>query len=218
MSDITKPAGDHVAAAGMKRRTILAGAAWSVPVIAVATSAPAFAATETCPNLSQPSSWTVSNNGYVDEQGYFDTIDGRKVFVSNGNNTSNSSQQAVARVYLTASMPVEAGKTYTFTWDAYGNYGNFDKATSQVQYSHLSVDGSQISDDYSTRADFYGNNQLNIQQQSDDTRPWKSYSSVYKATETKTVQVQWEFILPYPDKQQTSSDDIYTSLPAIACS
>ncbi|MEX0153000.1 hypothetical protein [Microbacterium sp. LMI1-1-1.1] len=44
MRDTTAPVGDDVAA-GMKRRTILAGAAWSVPVIAVATASPAFAAT-----------------------------------------------------------------------------------------------------------------------------------------------------------------------------
>ncbi|MFZ8755911.1 hypothetical protein ACO03V_00665 [Microbacterium sp. HMH0099] len=201
------------------RRAVLVGAAWSVPVIVAATSSPALAATgSACPNLSQPSSWTVSNNGHVDQEGYFDTIDGRKVFVSNGNNTSNDSQQEFGRVYITASMTVEAGKTYTFDWDAYGNYGNFDKNTSQVQYSRLYVDGSQISDDYSTRADYYGNNQLNIQQKSGDTRPWKSYSSVYKATETKTVQVQWEFVMPYNGKSSTASDDIYTSLPAIACS
>ncbi|MFF0909477.1 hypothetical protein ACFWZW_02170 [Microbacterium enclense] len=46
MRETTTPVGDDVAA-GMKRRTILAGAAWSVPAIAVATASPAFAATTT---------------------------------------------------------------------------------------------------------------------------------------------------------------------------
>ncbi|MBM3715204.1 MAG: hypothetical protein FJW64_05600 [Actinobacteria bacterium] len=217
MRDTTAPVGDDVAA-GMKRRTILAGAAWSVPVIAVATASPAFAATTTCPTINTDSSWTRSHKGDTGD-GAFDTIDGRRVFSVTTDNTApvNSGQHAYA--WMTTNIQVEAGKTYTFTYDLEGNYGNYSKTTSSPADASWYIDDSRVSSNYGTQPSRTGaDTQIPIQERRSDSRPWKTYTFSYKATETKTVALKWMVDLSDRSGSEVGTDDVHVSLPTVSCS
>lgn len=216
MRDTTTPVSDDVAA-GMKRRTILAGAAWSVPVIAVATASPAFAATSTCPHVSSYSDWTRGNNGYTDS-GYFIDRDGRKTYVVSDNNNSGKNSGLVARAWMEATVQVTAGQTLNLSYEAFGNYSSYTKAGSAPAVAVWSVDGSAITENYGTQTDRYGNIQLPIKESADSSNPWKSYSASYKANETKSVTIRWEVSLYPQGSSDSGNDDISVTLPTISCS
>ncbi|PPH73264.1 hypothetical protein [Rathayibacter rathayi] len=216
-SDWTVPSAD-----GVHRRTIVKGAAWTVPVVAVSIATPAAAASNTtCPVIA-PSDWTKTANDYANASQAEIAAAGTKpqAFKVQSENTAANGSGLYGQLYYTANIKVQKGKTYTFSYSAYGNYGDHNKSTSRVMYSQLNVNGGQIGTILSTRVSEFGNSQLPIQEKSTDTLPWQDYTATYTATEDGTIPVQFQFSIPDKAKNgsQTSSDDIYITLPTITCS
>lgn len=214
-SDWTVPTAD-----GVHRRTIVKGAAWSVPVVAVAIGTPAAAASNfTCPVLTA-ADYTKESNGYAYADSATIGVQGTKpqAFRVNSDNSSAAGSGAEGVIAFTAQMKVVKGKTYTFSYSAYGNYGNFTKEGSRSQYFRLKVDGAKISPNYGTRTSEFGDTQLPIQEKSTDTLPWKDYTVSYTATADGTVPVRFEFVLPSKLTGQSANDDVFVTLPTIACS
>ncbi|PPG93155.1 hypothetical protein [Rathayibacter rathayi] len=170
--------------------------------------------------MLKPSDWTKTQNSYVSATGAeIGPIGGKdQAFQVQSENTAANGSGLYGQLYYTAKMDVVKGTTYTFSYSAFGNYGSYDKPNSRVMYVDLSANGTGIGSTYSTRTSDFGNTQLPIQAKSTDTAPWADYTASYTATETKTIDVVFAFHIPDKVGSQTSSDDIYITLPTIACS
>ncbi|MGC0371050.1 hypothetical protein [Microbacterium sp. SLBN-111] len=103
---------------GLTRRTIVKGAAWSVPAVAVAIAAPTASAsdTSTCPSLPVPGAWVTSTSGT-----------GNSAFAGWNNTTRtedgftfirDSDSSSTPYVYtISTFVDLEAGRSYLFRLD-----------------------------------------------------------------------------------------------------
>lgn len=131
------------------RRTVVRGAAWSVPVVAIAAQAPAFAAS-VCGQVpyTQPGWVFVSpasgavrpntgGNGLV-------TTGGIERYRSELDNNSSASESVATNnmtVTATRTLTLVAGRVYTFSFSILSNYGNNNSAISQNQYLQIQLGG-----------------------------------------------------------------------------
>ncbi|RYB93777.1 hypothetical protein EUA93_05020 [Nocardioides oleivorans] len=138
------------------RRTLTRSAAWTVPVVAVATAAPAFAASPcNCPEFyfqGFPASGTLGN-GWTLTSSTASPGGGTDRF-ENGSFITVADPPALGTLAVTAarSICVTSGRTYRFTysWTAY--LSNPRPQTSVLQVNGVTVNGSTIDTSTSTTA------------------------------------------------------------------
>lgn len=109
---------------GTTRRSVVRGAAWSVPVVAAAAAAPAFAASPIpCPVVPPGSTWNVTTSGTLgrDTTGGY-TWDGASWSVYR----DNGSTSATLTFTTTPQAPVAVvpGATYQVSFSFFWGYGN----------------------------------------------------------------------------------------------
>lgn len=115
---------------GVNRRTMVRGAAWTVPVIAVAVNAPAFAVSPIpCPSMPVGTTWnTTVPNGTL-----ADSSTGNYGWTSNNrfnNYVDNGSTSQPVTIESTTTIPVVPGATYSISFGFFWGYGDGDQAAS----------------------------------------------------------------------------------------
>ncbi|GAB3293263.1 hypothetical protein [Pseudoclavibacter terrae] len=189
----------------------MSGAAWTVPVIAVAATAPFAAASPSpCPVLSLDG-WTRTSSGTLGPGNLSvnTAAFGRTGVLYNITEGQATGTQAIT---LTQNIGVRAGTTYTFAFAAAGNYGNNNAAVSASAYTELRV-GDVTGNTLSTRVALYGNVQVPI---TPAANGWLDQTLTYTAASTGTLPVSFTWFLP-PKGDQQSQDDIAVTVPSIAC-
>lgn len=129
---------------GTTRRSVVRGAAWSVPVVAAATAAPAFAASPIpCPIVPPGSQWsaTTVDSGTISAKNddYAWGTDGKwTIYRDNGSSTTS-----VVFSSTSPSFAVRPGSTLTGTYSFFWGYGNgSSNASAQGTFEILFVTAS----------------------------------------------------------------------------
>jgi len=199
------------------RRTIVLGAAWSVPAVTVCTTLPAFAASGPCPSIAQTdwSAWVNTGQGLTSGSlnGWTGTTThyGVAGFWSVANNAEAKDTWTDADLaYVTTEVivPVAAGVTYTFAFDAGSGWGN-NRHDADTRYQTVDVLVNGVSKWTGTTAD--GGNLL-----PSNGVQHLSFSYTAAAGETSIV-LTYKFTLPPAPAGQTANDDICISSPVITC-
>lgn len=138
MSDSLDSSSQADAPGSMKRRTIVAGAAWSIPVIAVAAAAPMAAASPPCPQFASAASWTASTTGQLrvhSDPTYNNRVGGTYLALPENNANSFLSVQdrnlqggTTTVQWSTVFVPV-SGTAYTFAFVTSTNTALTDSQT-----------------------------------------------------------------------------------------
>jgi hypothetical protein len=145
-----------MALADVNRRTVVRGAAWTVPVVVVATQAPAFAASP-CAPVPFPAGWSTpgtsgSFNAATGTQGYLTTYasDGINRFVSERDNASTGSEAITANaaiVSLQTTLTLTPGRPYTFSFSVASRFASDNPSSSQNQFLQVqTIAGSTTTD------------------------------------------------------------------------
>lgn len=117
---------------GFDRRTLVEGAAWSIPVVAVALATPAAAASSpfVCPSVPASSGWTSPQGIKGDSTGTGNYGWNSKEQWDNGKEATRSNY---LEYYIEFSFKGVAGHTYNFSWSAsaagaddYATYAAYD--------------------------------------------------------------------------------------------
>ncbi|AND17653.1 hypothetical protein [Rathayibacter tritici] len=106
---------------GFARRTLVKGAAWSIPAVSVAIATPAAAASKdfVCPTVPESSGWTGASGSDGDSGGtggYGWTTDGTSWW-----NTKDATRSDYYSYYIEFPFKGVAGHSYTFNWSASAN-------------------------------------------------------------------------------------------------
>lgn len=144
---------DHLAPT---RRTVTRGAVWSVPVVAVAATAPAFAASPcACVDFSVPAfpstgtagnGWAITATGGTSGGGSDTFSGGSFVTVADPTSTATRTVSAVRTVCVTA------GQTYRFSWSWTAFTANARPMTSVLQVGGLTLATSLVDTAVSARS------------------------------------------------------------------
>lgn len=186
------------------RRTIVKGAAWSVPIIA-ATAATPFAAASTapCPVLPRSTSWALNQNA--------SGIVWNNNFAANAaNNNFGNSGDAYpgtgnASVRASTTMNVVAGTTYTFTFSTL-------QPTPIQQWTVLQfiVNGANI---------WQG-----ITRNINPAFHWlpsgvlQTWNVTWTAPTTGSVPIQFDWVMGDPNGfNPPHNDDIFVTVPSVSC-
>lgn len=199
----------HVDSNGLKRRTIMAGAAWTIPVIATATATPAMAASGfACPTTPPGQAWIGPTNFGGDRSGTGSYGWGDS---TTWWNTKDATHADTFSYDIEFSLDVVAGHTYTFDWKARaGSPGN---SISYVAYDVL-IAGSRV---YTASSD--GNAGGGAAWL--DPNPgggWVSASHSYTATSDQTIMFVYRVRLSQLNQQQEANHDLTIETPTITCS
>lgn len=126
---------------GFARRTLVKGAAWTIPVVSLAIATPAAAASNSfvCPTVPASSGWTGPSGLNGDSSGtggYGWTGDGAQWW-----NTKDATRSNSFSYYIEFPFKGVAGHSYNFNWSAFANGpGN---GVSYVAYDVL-IGGGQV--------------------------------------------------------------------------
>jgi len=195
----------------ISRRTLVKGAAWSVPVIAAAVSAPlASASTVACPDISQPAVWGPFEVASGTPGGRQEDILAPNFFEFWSENGDTATTVAVIRKRTT--IAVQAGKTYTFTFQADMNYGKWDITQAVPSAIALNVNGTQIWQAQSRTG------ALPVWSGGSAPHNYGTYTATFTATTTGTVPVDINFAMGTKPNPALANDDIRISTPIITCS
>lgn len=126
---------------GFARRTLVKGAAWSIPVVSVAIATPAAAASDSfvCPTVPKSSVWTGASGFDGDSSGkgeYGWTSDGASWY-----NTKDATRSNYFSYYIEFPFKGVAGHNYNFNWSAFSNGPGND--VSYVAYDVL-IGGGKV--------------------------------------------------------------------------
>ncbi|OZB83358.1 hypothetical protein [Microbacterium sp. 13-71-7] len=207
---------------GIRRRTVIKGAAWSVPVIAAATALPHAAASPAC-SVTVPgwSGWSGSNTG-----SFTAGTCGNPQPEPNGMWWQWCDASTTSNYTLTkcATVTMVAGKTYTITFTTQANRSNPvpDSPANLV----LAIGGAQVWAGYTVGSTGKSANPggANAQQLttagngSNFTN--QTWTVLYTAPTTGDVLIcyTWTAYQRTSANGSASTDDIGTSLPSITCS
>lgn len=111
------------------RRNVVRGAAWSVPVIATAATAPAFAASPiVCPTLPAQSGWATTTSGTLGaaSSGGYAWDNGQWIVYRDNGSTS----APLTFTSTSPSMTVVPGATYQISFPFWWGYGNNNQSQS----------------------------------------------------------------------------------------
>ncbi|AZZ56657.1 hypothetical protein [Rathayibacter iranicus] len=203
-SDWTVPSAD-----GVHRRTIVKGAAWTVPVVAVAMATPAAAASEAfvCPTVPASSGWTKPvTSGTSTGPGVYEwSTDGTE-----WQNTKDSTKADSFSYYIEFSFKGVAGHSYTFNWSAYAsgarntaNYAAYDVTIGGNQVYTASTDGN-----YGGGASFIDPN----------TKARVSASKTFTPTTDGTYTFRYTVRLSQLASTQDANHDVWIKMPTLTCS
>lgn len=192
---------------GINRRSVVSGAAWAIPVIAVATAAPAAAASvppAVCPVAPQPAGWT----GPIVTSG---NLNGTGTMGWNGTNwatTKDSTTTASLQYYIEFPYNQVAGTTYTFNLNVTAN-----GAAANVTFAYLSiVAGGQALWSASTNS---AGSQPNYMPPTNVTQP---VTVSYTATTTGTTTFRYLMSFQQTTAAQPFNHNLFLSTPNIVCS
>jgi hypothetical protein len=193
----------------ISRRTLVKGAAWSVPVIAAATAVPAHAASgAVCPNITSPSVWGPFEVASGTPGGRSEDVKGNFFeFWSENGDTATT----VAVIRKRAMISVQAGTTYTFTFQADMNYGNWDITKAVPSAIALVVNGTQIWQAQSRTG------VLPVWPSPTSPHNYGTYTATFTATTTGTIPVDINFTMGTKPDPALANDDIRISTPTITC-
>ncbi|VXB73763.1 conserved hypothetical protein [Microbacterium sp. 8M] len=212
---------------GVSRRTLVRGAAWSVPVIAVAAATPLAAASVVtpCAEIPAESTWITQSpvsgglTGAANLNGWGGTglqPQQSNVFVSLRDNASTTSP-----VTVRTSTTITIGKpntTVTFVLNGLAQHGGLQQQpvptrASTVQFVDIAIDGNLVAK-FSTYADQTpGATQLPIRTAT-NSYPWGTYNFSYFFPTAGTHTLTYDFHLPAATP--TSQDDIFLTSPRVA--
>ncbi|PPF94244.1 hypothetical protein C5E13_18460 [Pseudoclavibacter sp. RFBI4] len=205
--------------ASPSRRTIVASAAWSIPVVAMAAAAPVAAASTTvCPTLPALSTWTrqfpVSGTPGLGSAGTRNGARGEELYVTAeaAPNTGN------LVIRFSTTMNVVAGTTYNFNFSYGSNYGNFNQATSTRAAVRLDVGPNPTTIFNGSSRALAGNTTL----PNNTGNPYTNYGNSnpsFTATTTGSITVAYVFVMtPTTPTGTVRTDDIAITRPIITCS
>lgn len=204
----------------MNRRTVLHGAAWSLPVIAVAVATPLAAASEVfvCPVLAPAGTWTwqvpvsgtlrTGNNGQAAVR---NGAHGQEFYVSH--EAAASTGSVVIRVSTV--LEVVAGHTYDFSFFFGANYGNLVESTSVRSAVRLDV-GTTTLFNGSTRP-LAGNTLIPNNTTASGYQNYGSTTRAFTATTSEMITVAYVFVMTATTAAVPAGDDIAITLPVITC-
>lgn len=227
------------APSGLSRRTVMKTAAWSVPVVAMAVTAPMAAASTTpfvCPELNTGSfiynlaagtlqdgsgvetgnGWNGWKNGVYWEGPKFPrSVPGLLSIQNNAARTTQSSHPDAVFTY-TATFAVESGKPYAVAFAVLGAAANRTEQfpsgrENEYQKLEFSVDGDLLwADATKPVEDLPGN--LTVEHGSFDV------TRVVTSVQT-TMTIEFRFTLPpkIGGSLDAANDDIIISLPTLTC-
>ena len=203
----------------IRRRTIVKGAAWSIPVIAATAATPLAAAslTPACPTVSQSDfgGWIHQGApliGGAENQnpGWFRTFKGLTGFLSmtDSGDWCGACNAPLAYVITDVVIPVTAGTTYTFMIQGVGGYGNSnDNANTRWQGVDININGVTMWTGTTRDALAPGLGIQNI-----------VFSYVAPPGQT-SITLTYKFRIPPRPRQDAlgANDDILLTTPAITC-
>ncbi|WP_424464095.1 hypothetical protein [Pseudoclavibacter helvolus] len=192
------------------RRTVLLGAAWTTPVVALAVAAPAAVASTPCPDFGDFASWTVNIQGEVIGStgglGFVASMD-PSVFESVADNALTGNPTFI---FVRSSFTAVAGRTYNFFIDLQSNYGNPGN-NSAPNSLDIFMGGTRVF--YGTsRPGTYPQLPLTTPPASTQTATYTRFPLTFTATTSGTTEVLYRFTLESRGTRIVS-DDIRVSVP-----
>ncbi|AJM76806.1 hypothetical protein [Rathayibacter toxicus] len=195
---------------GVGRRTLVQGAAWSVPAVTAtfATAAHAASPAFTCPTVPPDSDWTAPAgfNGDTSGTGSY----GWSTDDTEWQNTKDATQSGSLSYYLEFPVKVVAGHTYTFNWSAYAN--GAASGVSYVAYD-VSIAGTRV---YTASTD--GNAGGDAKYLDPNTGTSTAANSSYTASQDGTIYFRYTIRLSRLTSEQVSNHNIVIKKPTISCS
>lgn len=202
----------------LSRRTVVKGAAWSVPVIAVSAAAPAMAASVApCPTIPDFGSfvWAIPASGQLNPStGHTGpaTVNG----VSAAESILDGKTSAgPATVTVTTTLSLVAGTSYTLSFGVMGRFADGNGSPTTSQSLAVSVGGSTI-----YRASTRPQSDPSIAVIPTGVNWGTSFMPVtvtFTATATGDIPLVFTFQLPGMPAGWGGSDDIRVSQPALLC-
>lgn len=195
------------------RRTMLKGAAWSAPIIAVTAATP-FAVASGCAHLNEFSSWVVTRTG-----GSFDASTGPvgwlpgtpATFIIMSDNNSSSS---TATLTLTAEISTIAGSTYEFVFRIQSNYGYPNGSSNWMRIEVLA--GSQSLYKGTTREPSAEWPQIYRTAWPIDPVPYEDHTVSFVAGTTGLTTLTYRVTVSPRLNADAANDDIRVSVPSLA--
>ncbi|MBF4549478.1 hypothetical protein [Pseudoclavibacter sp. VKM Ac-2888] len=209
----------ETADASPSRRTIVAGAAWSIPVVAMAAAAPlAAASTTVCPTLPALSTWTrqfpVSGTPGLGSAGTRNGSRGEELFVT----AEAAPDTGNLVIRFSTTMNVVAGRTYNFNFSYGSNYGNLQQATSTRAAVRLDVGPAPTTLFNGSSRALAGNTTIPNNPSTTYTN-YGSSNPAYTATTTGSITVAYVFVMTATNTTTAArTDDIGITRPIITCS
>lgn len=189
----------------VQRRTIVQGAAWTIPVVAVAVAAPlAAASVQPCPTLAPVSDWVYDTPGGLIGSGATNT-NNQLVFTAEAASTD-------AYEFFDTTFDAVAGETYTFSYQAFGSLGDQTRTTSQRIAARVSFNGTQAGPTIGTVTPEYGEEQISM-----DPNAPSTHTVTWTATTSGPVVLRFLFIINARDAGKTHNDNLVVRNPMLTC-
>jgi hypothetical protein len=209
--------------AGVQRRTVIKGAAWSVPVIAAAIAVPAHAASANPPCATLPTGqvgWTLTDplSGRGQSAGAVNswrTVDGQLGFRQYNDNFYRRTNPAAVNYVtrLRATFDAVAGTEYVFTFRLLGNSANSPENI--VSTMGVVVGGATLQT-FSTQPAAAPGTQVPMGPVNATTGS-QVYTVSWTAPTSGMTTFDYIFTMyPVGTQQITYNDDIWVSLPQIS--
>lgn len=193
---------------GLKRRTIVKGTAWTIPVVAVAMATPAAAASEAfvCPTVPATSGWSDAKGITGDTSGT-----GKYGWTNNDwDNGKDATKNGGLEYYIEFSFKGVAGHSYNFSWSAYA--GGADNAASYVAYDTV-IDGKTV---YTASSDgAYGQGASFLDP---NTSARVAASRTFTPTVDGTYTFRYKVRLSQLTAKQNSNHNLRITMPTLTCS
>ncbi|WP_181026642.1 hypothetical protein [Rathayibacter rathayi] len=202
-SDWTVPSED-----GLHRRTIMKGAAWTVPVVAVSVATPAAAASTpfVCPTVPASSDWT-------GPAGITGSTSGTGSYQWNKNEWENTKDATTANslsYYIEFSFKGVAGHNYIFNWSAYAN--GIGNNVSYVAYDTI-INGTTVN-----TASTDGNAGAGVSYLDPTTQTPTSASYTFTPTADGTYTFRYRIRLSQLNSKQIANHNVAIKMPTLTCS
>lgn len=208
---------------GIQRRTVIKGAAWSVPVVAAAVAVPNASASPTAPCSVAVPAWTAWSDGATGA--FTEGTCGRPQPEANGQwwQWCDATETSDYTTFKCATVSVVAGQTYSITFTTQANSG-IPTPNSPANLV-LTIDGSPLWAGYTVgstgaSADPGGANSHRLTTATNGSnRTDQTWTVFYTANTTGDVLLcyTWTAYQRTAANGDTSTDDIGTSLPVITC-
>lgn len=199
------------------RRTLVKGAAWSVPVIAAAVAVPAHAASQLCSPGAVPlggSGWTTTESGtYTPDGGSQGWVDTQHFFAQKNNPSTSTTISTTTSTTITGLV---VGQSYTVGVPVVMTYGNLDPSTSYPATLAVLLNGvTELQFATDGRAGY-------IKPPVSPGAPpldssYQNYTFTFVASGT-TATITMQFVLgTWNGVFNSGGDDFYVRLPSVNC-